>query len=414
VPEFRYNFGAALAAQGRLDQAMAQYRMAIELRPNHAEAHNNLGVIHYQFGDAEQAVELHRKAIELQPHLASAYNNLSNALLALGDVDGALNACREALARDANFAPAHLSLGMLLLMNGDFTQGFEEYEWRWKLMPLALQAPRTSRPFWDGGPLDGKRILIYDEQGFGDTIQFVRFLPRVNERGGKILLACQREMLPLLSGMKGIENVFAKDSLCPEFDVHCPLLSLPRVLKLTLENIAGPEAYISAEAQRQERWKERLGEHDGRLKVGLVWAGRDTPDLRRCMALGEMAPLAQVAGVRFISLQTGHAARQIASAGFSVGNWTGELTDFAETAGLIANLDLVVTIDTAAAHLAAAMGKPTWILLKSAADWRWMKDRSDSPWYPTARLFRQERRGEWSAPISAAAEALKAVAANKC
>jgi hypothetical protein len=380
--------------------------MAIELRPDHADAHNNLGVIYYQFGNAPRAAQLHRKAIELRPGLASAYNNLSNALLAMGDTDGAMSACREALSRDANCAEAHLNLGLLLLMTGDFANGWDEYEWRWKIAPLSQQAPRTSRPLWDGSPLDGKRILLYDEQGFGDTIQFIRFVPRVIDLGAKIILACQREMLPLLAGMEGIEHLVAKDMTCPEFDLHCPIQSLPRVLKVTLDTAAGHPPYLHADPKRIALWRDRLGQDDGRLKVGLIWAGRNTPDPFRSMPPAELAPLADVAGVRWISLQTGEAARQITSAGFTIEQWTSELKDFAETAALIANLDRVVTIDTAAAHLAAAMGKSTWVLLKSAADWRWMRDRTDSPWYPSMRLFRQERAGDWKGPIAAVAQAL--------
>jgi len=314
---------------------------------------------------------------------------------------------RNVLARNPDDPQAHWSLALIHLSRGEFEQGWHHYEWRWRVKELRMRR-RTEAPQWDGGPLDGRTILLHNEQGFGDTIQFVRYLPEVIRRGGKIILACQRELFSLLESMPQIHQCVPNDQPAPAHDVCCPLLGLPGLFKTRLDNIPADIPYLKADPARSARWRDRLP-HDGRKKIGLVWAGRPAHpnDLNRSVTLQSLAPLAEVAHAHFISLQTGQAARQTSSAPMPLTNWSDELTDFAETAALIANLDQVICVDTAVAHLAGAMGKPVWVLLPFISDWRWMVGRHDSPWYPTMRLFRQQRVGDWQSPIARLAQELQ-------
>jgi tetratricopeptide (TPR) repeat protein len=408
TPEFRYNLGLVYSSLGRWEEAIAAYQEAMRLRPDYAHAYNNLGILAFRFGQPDKAEQLSRKAISLLPHYPEAYNNLSNALGALGKYDEALQACRISLEQKPDFEEGHLNLGLLSLTLGDFPLGWAEYEWRWRVKQFGFASIEFDQPHWDGTELNGRRILIHDEQAFGDTIQFIRYVPMIQSRGGKVILACHPELLSLLRRMEGIEEAVAKKDAWPSFDVHCPLLSLPRVLGTTLDNIPARTPYLFAEQQKTKKWADRLADDPGSFKVGLAWAGRNYPDPFRTIPVKHLAALAGVGGVRWISLQTGDAAKQAEiPAELKLTDNSAELNTFDDTAALIANLDLVITIDTAVAHLAGAMGKPTWVLLKSAADWRWLIARQDSPWYPTMRLFRQPRMGDWDAVVKVAANQLE-------
>ena len=277
---------------------------------------------------------------------------------------------------------------------------------------MAQLAAALGKPLWNGSDLAGKRILLHAERGFGDTLNFIRYVPLVAARGGTILLACQSELQPLFKHFTGITQWVQASAPLPEFDVHCSLVSLPAAFGANLATIPANVPYVFAEPELAAAWKQKIPA-DNRLKIGLVWSGQVNP-LKRFLALADLAPLAEFTNVWFTSLQKGEPAAELASApaGLAITDWSNDLTDFRQTAALIENLDLIISVDTSVAHLAGAMGKPTWLLLKTVPDWRWMQNRPDSPWYPTMRLFRQSTRGDWCAPVKEVVEALRALTAQ--
>jgi hypothetical protein len=295
----------------------------------------------------------------------------------------------------------------MLLRLGEWERAWPEFEWRYRAAELKMVNPYP-QPMWDGGDLGGRRILLHAEQGLGDTIHFLRYAPLVAARGGKVIVALQEELRSLVEGFGGVERWVVPGDSLPQIDVQCPLPSLPGRFKTTPATVPAAIPYIHARLDCAQKWREKMAGM-ARPRVGLAWGGsRLNPnDANRSIPARMLAPLANGTGGTFFSLQKGEAAAEVASVPMPVVNWNDELLDVAETAGLIENLDVVVTADTMVAHLAGAMGKPVWILLQLVPDWRWMLDKQDSPWYPTARLFRQQRRGEWSEPIEQAAEALR-------
>jgi hypothetical protein len=292
-----------------------------------------------------------------------------------------------------------------LLLRGDFSRGWADYEWR-------LTTTRTfAQPQWDGGPLAGRTILLHAEQGLGDTLHFIRYAERVAAAGGNVVVECQAPLKRLLHDSLERIPVISHGEPLPSFDVHCPLLSLPRLFQTTLESIPARVPYVDANDALAPQWRARLADKDRHLKIGLVWAGSEAHqnDRNRSIPLATFAPLAQGPNTCIYSLQKGDAARQAAasSAPFPLVDWTSELHDFADTAALIAQLDLIITVDTAMAHLAGALGKPVWALVPHVPDWRWLLDRDDSPWYPTMRLFRQTNPGDWTSVLERVATALR-------
>jgi Flp pilus assembly protein TadD len=411
--ELHNNIGMGLLTSGRRAEAIGEFRTAIRLDHTYAFAHNNLGAALFGEGDLENAVASFRTALALAPDYFDAHNthnNLGTAIKYLGRFDEATKEFNLAISLRPDYPSPHWNLGLTRLLRGDLPGGWPEYEWRWRVPELKPPPRDTSRPQWDGGELDGRRILLYTEQGFGDAIQFVRFAETAARRGGKVILRCQRELVRLFKTAAGVEQVIDSDSPPGDYDVQSPLMSLPLVLKTDLAGIPRQVPYLSADAEGSARWRERLS-GDGRRKIGLAWAGLPShpKDRDRSVQSGLLSPLAGIAGARFISLQKAGPGGPAPAAGatFELADWTDELEDFADTAALVANLDLVICVDTSVAHLSAAMGKPTWVLLPWVPDWRWMLDRSDSPWYPTVRLFRQKTRGDWSAPLAELFEALK-------
>ena len=309
-----------------------------------------------------------------------------------------------------------MSLALALLLQGRFAEGWEAYESRRQIRRIARD-PGFVQPFWDGSPLGGRRILLTSEQGFGDTIQFVRYAPLVAARGGRVLLQCKPELKRLLAGQCGIEQVVTPGDATPAFDVWCLLMSLPHLLGTTLQTIPAQVPYLTPDPHLIDKWGKRTAHEPAGLKVGLVWAGgaHNKNDRVRSLSLGALAPLAQVPGVRFYSLQKGAASDQARTppAGMEMTDWTPELADFADTAALVANLDLVISVDTAVAHLAGAIGKPVWVLLPLSPDFRWLLNRDDSPWYPTVRLFRQPTRGDWASVIERVRRALHQLSSER-
>jgi tetratricopeptide (TPR) repeat protein len=401
------NLGIALQVQGEHDEAIACFQRAIQVRPDYAEAHANLGVVLKCKGRLEQAADSLRQAICHKPDYADAYMNLGVVLQAQGRVGEALASFERALALRPAFVEAHWNRALALLVSGNFSVGWDEYEWRWRRNSVS---PRIfHQPRWDGSPLDGRTIFVYAEQGLGDTIQFVRYLPLVQAQGGYVIFQCQQGLGLLLQGCAGIDELLEEEveNVPPDrFDVHVPLLSLPRLFHTTLETIPRQIPYITVDPTLIHHWQQRLDHIQG-FRVGIVWAGNPAHpnDRNRSCPLNAFAPLAQVSGVTLCSLQKGAAAAQVAQAGLAIEN-LGPTRDFVETAAVIANLDLVISVDTAVAHLAGAMGRPVWLLLPFAPDWRWLLEREDTPWYPTMWLVRQPRPGDWAAVMQRVQETL--------
>ena len=405
-----YNhLGGVLTEQGKFGEAAIACSRALELRPNFAEAYNNLGNVFEAQGKYAEAISAYHRSLSLSPDLAQAHTNLGSALKEQGRFTEAVAAYDRAIRLEPDDAETHWKLSLSLLRLGDFDRGLREYEWRWKRKEAgSLQS--FPQPRWDGRELNGRTILLHAEQGFGDTIQFARYAPMVAARGGRVLLQCQPELLRVVRGLGCVAEVITRGELLPWFDVHCPMLSLPLTMGTRLESIPVTLPYISVDPLLCDAWALRLGNAVGVTKVGLAWAGSptNTNDRSRSIFLAQFAPMAAARNIMFFSLQKGDAARQAAfpPPGMPIIDHTDELRDFADTAALISHLDLVITVDTAVAHLAATMGKPVWILLPFIADWRWLLAREDSPWYPTMRLFRQNAIGDWPEVISRVANCL--------
>jgi tetratricopeptide (TPR) repeat protein len=411
------NLANALKDAGRIAEALSACEKSIALKPDSAAAHNNLGVALAAAGRFAQAIDAYRNAIALRPNYGDAYSNLGNALAAEARHDEALAMSRRAVELEPQALQSHWNYAVILLRSGDLAGGFREYEWRWKQQAHfprpspRYYPPRFPTPHWAGGDIAGKTLLIHAEQGFGDTLHFCRYAPLVARRGGRVIMEVHPELRRLLASLEGVAEVFSRGETLSPFDEHCPVMSLPLAFGTTLNTIPAAVPYLRPAENDVVKWKEILGPGDGTWRVGLCWAGspEHSDDGERSLALSQLAPLANGA-VTFHSLQKGPAALGIASSvppGMRLIDHTADLHDFADTAALIANLDLVITADTAVAHVAGALGKPVWVFLRHLSDWRWLIDRADTPWYPTMRLFRQKARGDWTTPINVVAAMLK-------
>jgi tetratricopeptide (TPR) repeat protein len=392
--EAHNNLGNTFRKQEKLEAAAACYRRTLELTPDYAQAHNNLGLTLKDLGHLDMAVACCRRAIELLPDYAEAHNNLGNALAYQGKLDEAVACYEQALQWKPDHADAHFNRSLVWLRKGDFERGWPEYEWRWQMKEF--RPPRFRQPVWDGRPLERRSILLRAEQGFGDTLQFVRYATLVKERGARVLLQCQRPFLRLLASCPGVDAAIGQGEDLPAFDVHAPLLSLPGIFRTSLETIPADVPYLFADPGLIEHWRTELGPIAG-FKIGIFWQGTTT-DPARIIPLSCFESLAGLPGVRFVSLQKGSGVEQLQDwpDRFPITEVGSRLDDFMDTAAVLRNLDLVIACDTAVAHLAGAIGVPVWVALPFAADWRWLLDRSDNPWYPTMRLFRQKQRGDWA------------------
>jgi tetratricopeptide (TPR) repeat protein len=405
VPFFHMNLGAAFHAVGRFPEAVAAFERGVQLNPNDAAAHHSLGLAHEKLYDYDRARAYYRRAIELDPKHAPSYYNLGVLVEYHGDYDESLRLLEKAIELKPEYALARTSRATDLLRREKFEEGWLEYEWRWRLPQFRQDLPDPKKPIWNGEPLAGRTILLRCEQGMGDTIQFVRYASLVKERGPKkIILLSQPALVRLMQRATGVDEVIAQGTALPPYDVQVPLLSQPRIFKTDIGTIPSSVPYITAEP-------ELAG--DANVKVGLVWSSNPGHPLARfrTTTLSAFAPLAQIPGLTFYSLQKGEPAKQSTTppSGMTVVDRTEELTDFAETAALLANLDLVVTVDTAVAHLAGAMSKRTLTIVPFLSDFRWFLARDDSPWYPTMRLFRLRSMFGWDEAISRVAEALRAM-----
>jgi tetratricopeptide (TPR) repeat protein len=414
--EAHNNLGNALKEMGQLDEAIVCYQQAIALRPNYAEAYNNLGNVLKDRLELDEAHTLYQYALELKPDYAEAHNNLGNVLKDWGVLDQALERYLRAIALKPDYVEAHWNESLLRLVQGDFQVGWEKYEWRWRKKDFGDHGLPGS--LWDGGDLTGKTVLLHAEQGYGDSIQFIRYAPLVKAAGGTVIVRCPAALLRVFQAVAGVDQWIAEGTEpLPAFDCHAPLLSLPRLFATDAATIPGGAPYLRVDSDRLAIWQERLAAWSkggaGSLKVGVVWRGnpKHKNDRNRSMPASAMAPLCRVPGLQPFVVQkdmTVPEAEALATGGEPIPDLGPYLQDWAETAAAVSALDLVITVDTAVAHLAGALGKPAWVLLPFAPDWRWLMARDDSPWYPTLRLFRQPRIGDWEAVIAAVLAALPA------
>ena len=399
----RYNRGNALLAMGRHEEAIAAFDTAIALRPNQAQGLLNRGIALAALGRHADALEAYRVVLALDSHRTEAHYNAGNALRALERDADAVASYDAALALQPDHADAHWNRAWALLALGDYARGWLEHEWRSKSARWLAPPLRTSAPRWVGDSECADRdVLVLSEQGTGDTVQYLRYVPMLAARGARVALEIPRSLARLCEPLRKHAALVFEDEPLPPHDFYCPIASLPLAFRTTVQTVASDIPYIDADPGRVTQWREAFAPEAGALRVGLVWAGnpKQGSEARRGIGLAECLPLFAVPRVRWYSLQVGERASDLARlAPLAAVDLSPRLTDFAETAAAIANLDLVITTDTAVAHLAGAMGKPVWILLMFAPDWRWLRGRDDSPWYPSARLFRQRSPGDWGGVI---------------
>jgi len=420
-PQIWANRGNALRNLDRLDEAETSLREALRLKPDFANAHNNLAIVLEYLGRFDEAEASVRTALCLQAEHVFAHSNLGNILYRLGRASEAVASYRTALRLQPEATGLHVGLGLALLMAGQLEEGWKEFEWRLRSEHMVRRDPVFSLPSWNGEAIGDRVILLLADQGLGDTLQFCRHVPQVASRGGRIILAVQPPLVRLLSRLPGVSEIVTDRCFKPSsFDLWCALMSLPHAVGATLETIPATTPYLSADPADIAHWGERLAGFAG-LRVGLCWAGGRSGrlsqlvvDRRRSITLDTLAPLGKISGVQFISLQKGAPAAEAARPppGMKLHDFTEDLHDFADTAALIDNLDLVISVDTAVAHLAGALGKPVWLLNRFDTCFRWSRDRDDSPWYPSLRQFRQPTPGDWDSVISRARAALQRLAAG--
>ncbi len=427
-----FNLGVVRMVGEHNEEALASFRRCVELDSGHAEAYNNLGLLEQETGNLDVAIECFRRALRLRSgeYYAAEYNlarglamqeslesarevyekvvstrpehvdarlGLANTLVGLGLPEQALPHLRSAVETSPNSVPANLNLGVTLLKLGQWKEGWPFYGWRQRRSETS--ARHSDHPVWNGSPLEGKRILLHSEQGFGDTIQFARYLPMVRDRGGVPILECQPSLVGLMWTLDGVEEVVADGDPLPRFDCHAPLMALPEIFESTTGNVPAGVPCLLGDSVAVETWGARLrSEVDPAcLRVGLTWAGNPHNKYERYRAVPVelFATLAELEGIEWFSLQKNAAMRPA----LRLHPMIERCSNFADNAAAMMNLDLVISVDTAIAHLAGALARPVWTLLPFAADWRWLTERSDTPWYPTMRLFRQRQRGDWSPVI---------------
>lgn len=435
-PEALSNRGVALGHLGRLEEALASFDRALQLKPDYVAALTNRGKALFDLhsveraeealaacdkalavnpGDAgalanrahllfqlerpQEALASSERALTVRPDSAEALNTRAAALYGLGRANEALASHAAAIAISPDFAEAHWNEALCRLALGDFATGWQKYEWRWRTKFGARDKRDLAGPLWLGKEdLCGKTVFLHAEQGYGDTLQFCRYAPAVAARGATVILAVPAPLKSLLRTLPGVEQVVSEYDRSRPIDFHCPLMSLPLAFGTEVETIPAPVPYLWPNPYRTATWRERLTQYGG-LKIGLVWAGSrklgGRPVDLRAMRLDQLRQIGGVPGVTLVSLQKGEPASQIRTAGFVIHDWTDELADFADTAALVAALDLVITVDTSVAHLAGALGKPVWVLLHHIPDWRWRLHRDHTAWYPTMRLFAQFDLGDW-------------------
>ncbi len=391
------NFGTVLKEQGALNDAVVSYKKALALKSDYVMAYSNLGNALKEQGKLDEAELNCRRAILLKPDYADAYNNLGSVLQKKDKHDEAISCYSRAVKLKPDCVGAHINRSLAFLLTENFKEGWSEYEWR---LHTKNCASRTfQQPRWNGSPLNGKSILVHVEQGFGDSIQFVRYLPMVQALGGYVIFECPENLLRLLNNCAGIDKVIERgDESDVTFDTHIHLLSLPGIFGTTMDSMPADIPYIKVDPVLVKHWRLQFCDNND-FKVGIVWMGRPTyKDHYRSCSLADFAPLAGIPGLKIYSLQKGPASSEVLNppGEMQITGLEDHLNDFADTAAVMANLDLIISTDTAVVHLAGAIGRPVWTLLHSAPDWRWFLKRNDSPWYPGMRLFRQTKPNDWT------------------
>ena len=411
IAVYHGNLASAYLTASRYEDAHAALQQAIRRDPAFVEAYYNLGVTLYNLGRLDEAVAAYRHCLELRAGNASAHGNLGDLLRELGQSDQALEHLEQALAAQPELPNAHYNRALVLLSLGRLAEGWDEYEWRWRCREFTRRS--LAQPAWNGSPLVDQTLLIHAEQGLGDTIQFLRYLPLVRQRCGNVLVEIQANLVPLFEH-SGFSGLIAQRAALPHFDVQLPMISLPHIFGTTLETIPAAGPYLKAKPELVNAWREKLSCYS-QFKVGIVWQGSPSyrEDRYRSIPLPFFAPLAQVPGVQLFSLQKGpgseqlsmlHRAFHVVDLGSNIDTQSGP---FMDSAAIMKNLDLVITSDTASAHLAGALGVPVWVALRIAPDWRWLTERADSPWYPSMRLFRQKQFGDWPGVFGKMADELR-------
>ncbi|MDH5747856.1 MAG: tetratricopeptide repeat protein [Rhodospirillales bacterium] len=390
------NLGLSLRAAKETEEAEASFRRVLELRPDYADAISNLGVLLHWKGELTEAETLLRRAIKLRPGAAGPLANLGATLQKQGRYEDAEAAFREAIRHNPDHAESHFNLGIILLLTGRFAEGWKENQWRWRAKDFPSERRTFDQPLWDGSALAGRRLLIYAEQGLGDAIQLVRLAAGV--KGGEVYFECPEPLARLFKTANGIDRVIVHGEALPGFDVQVPAFELPGALNVTLQTIPDACPYLHADGTDVARWRERIGGTGG-FKVGLVWAGKPNHanDRERSMGLEAMQPLLEVPNVEFYSLQMGEKRLELEAVpdlARRICDLAPQIEDFADTAAALDCLDLLITVDTSVAHLAGALGRPAWVMIPFAPDWRWMREGGTSPWYPSLRLFRQQAPDE--------------------
>jgi tetratricopeptide (TPR) repeat protein len=430
------NLGSALAQAGKYEEAITEAKKAIELEPRRPEALNTLGVVYMRAGRLDDAIAATLKAVEMNPRFHKAIGNIggiyqkmerhdlaiewferaskvlpadvetANALYGayykIRQPEKSLEATENALKHNPNHPELHGNRSLALLALGNYIEGFEEYEWRWRCNTFTSPPRDFDRPMWENSDLNGRTLLVHAEQGYGDIIQFARYLPMVAEMGAKLIVEVPVAVRSLIETIPGVARVVPKGLKLPDFDLHIPLLSLPRAFKTTLQTIPNQVPYFRVDESRLEKWRPVIANNAKGKKIGLVWGGNLKPDPKRSVRLKELAPLADVPDIAWFSLQTGDPRDELKESppGMNIVDIGKDLKEFADTAALMSLLDMVITIDTASAHLAGAMAVKTWTIIPHAADWRWQMEGEQSPWYPTMRLFRQSVANDWGPTIA--------------
>ncbi len=410
-----YTLGAVQLQRGKLDEALCSYGQTLALSPNHAEAHANRGAALQALGRVDEATAEFEWVAAARPKYPPAHYNLGLARQEQGRAREAIACYRRAIEINPDYADAHWNEALQHLALGEYDSGWNQYEWRWRRQGYPPQ--RFAERAWDGGSLTGRTILLTAEQGYGDTFQFIRYAALVKKRAGTVIVECQPGLKQALAFTPGIDRLVGQGETLPAFERHAAMLSLPRLLGTRLDTIPADVPYIRADPMRVAVWRGKVKRSSG-LNAGLVWRGnpQNSDDRKRSIEAEGIAALTGIPGINWFSLQNDATEAEIAalSSKSPVRDCGPLIPDWADTAALIAMLDLVVTVDTAVAHLAGAMGKPVWVLLSAVPHWSWLRDRPDSPWYPTARLFRQKALGDWSSVVAEVEQALKTRLAGGC
>ena len=405
------NLGCVLQMQGRLDEAIAAFKRALEIDPSLAQAQQNLGALIGGRELLEQAVDGYRRQADADPGNALLCHDLGNAYRELGRLKDAVEAFDEAIRRDPQCAQAHWARALALLHMGRWKEAWPDAEWRFRVKGLGPRDRGFAKPLWDGSNLEGT-LLLHAEQGLGDSLLFARYAALAARRCRTLIVECQKPLVRLFGSLEGPAKVVPWDEPLPAFDAHLPFMSLPGIFGTTPETAPWSGPYLQAPPQKSRDWS--VLRVPGLRQVGIVWSGQvgQGDNRKRSLTLNALAPLAAVDGIRFISLQKDEPARELAKppAGMHIIDCGPQLTDFADTAAAIANLDLVISVDTSVANLAGAMGIPVWVLVRRDPDWRWLGEPGKTPWYPTARVFRQEQEGAWEPVVQRVAAELASLA----